>query len=113
MKLFLLATLASLHLVPALAQASGEADPAQSRAPPIARFTAAERIAADRERFANGSLAAQRMYGSDLQQPVPVVTLSHAEREAAALQRWNEVTALNKAGLLPLSSDLDYPPMAR
>lgn len=114
-----------MRLLPALAAAIGtlalstvhaqsylEVDGLGAKAPPMARFTPTERAQAADSRLQQGSTAARKLYGSDLHAPVPVVTATTEERRAAAQARWNEVSALNKAGLLPLSSDLDYPPGA-
>ena len=102
------ATIGLLVALPASA-CSGEADAAGSRAPPMAQFTPAERQAASQVRWQQGSTAVRKVYGSDLHEPVPVVTATRAERDAAAQARRARVSDLNKAGLLPVSSDLDYP----
>ncbi|SFM93602.1 hypothetical protein [Variovorax sp. OV329] len=106
------AAIGTLALSSVHAQSYLEIDGLGAKAPPVARYTAAQRVEAADSRLQQGSTAARRLYGSDLHAPVPVVTATAAERRAAAQARWNEISALNKAGLLPLSSDLDYPPGA-
>lgn len=108
----LAATVGTLALSAVHAQSYLEVDGLGAKAPPVARFTDSERLQAADERLKRGTAAARKLYGSDLHEPIPVVTATAAERRAAAQARWDEVSALNKAGLLPLSSDLDYPPGA-
>lgn len=102
-----------LGFSPVHAQSYLEVDGLGAKAPTMGSFSAAQRNSAAQERWQEGSAAARKLYGSDLHAPVPVVTASAAERHAAAQARWNEMSALNKAHLIPLSSDLDYPPGSR
>lgn len=94
----------------AFAQSSGEADPAQAKAPPTARTTPAERSEARTERRATGRKAARGpQMGEGQANPVTAPSQPRAERRAAASKRRAANTAANKAGQLPRGGNSDAP----
>ncbi|MGO4391697.1 hypothetical protein AB4Z46_10125 [Variovorax sp. M-6] len=94
----------------AFAQSSGEADPAQAKAPPTARTTPTERSEARTERRATGHKAARGpQMGEGQANPVAAPSQPRAERRAAASKRRAANTASNKAGQLPRGGNSDAP----
>ena len=95
----------------ALAQSSGEVDPAQGKAPPTARTTPAERSEARTDRRATGGEAARGPQMGEAQAN-PVTAPSkppRADRKAAASQRRAANAAANKEGQFSRGGNTDAP----
>lgn len=86
--------------LPALAQSSGEADPAQSRAAPSKKATPEEKAAARQARRKEGAEVARSATGADDSPSSAGVARKYAkeERKAAASKRRAETTAAAKRG---------------
>lgn len=94
----------------ASAQSSGEADPAQAKAPPTARTTPAERSDARTQRRASGSKAARGpQIGEGQANPVTAPSQPRADRRAAAAKRRSANTAANKEGQFSRGGSSDAP----
>jgi Ni/Co efflux regulator RcnB len=98
----------------ASAQSSGEADPAQAKAPPSAATTKAERTEARKERRADGAIAAR---GPQMQEgevrPTTGPKTTREERKAAAAKRRAANSAAMKAGQLSHGGSGDAPEKQR
>lgn len=94
----------------AFAQSSGEADPAQAKAPPVAKQTPAERAAGRTERKTTGAEAARGpQMGEGQSEPTATPKVSRKERQAAHAKRRAQVAEANKAGQLPRGGSNDAP----
>ena len=94
----------------AFAQSSGEADPAQAKAPPTAPTTATERSAARDARKTTGKQAARGpQMGEGQSQPVAGPKVASADRKTAASQRQAANRAANKAGQFSRGGNNDAP----
>lgn len=99
---------------PALAQGTGEADPAQSKARPTARTTPEERSAARTDRMAEGAQAARGpQMGEAERRPTTAPRVSSAERKAANARRIAENRKANKSGEFARGGNADAPERAR
>jgi hypothetical protein len=111
-KILLPASLALIQMVAtaAFAQSSGEADPAQAKAPPVAKQTTASRAAGHAERKATGQEAAHGpQMGEGQSEPTATPKVSSADRKAANAKRRATVAEANKAGELSRGGNPDAP----
>jgi hypothetical protein len=112
-KILLTAGLALIPMIAttALAQtSSGEADPAQSRARPVAPTTPAERSEARGERKESGAAAARGpQIGEGQPQPAAAPKVPREERRAAHAKRRAATGQANQAGQLPRGGNTDAP----
>lgn len=94
----------------AFAQSSGEVDPAQGKAPPVARTTPAERSEARTDRRATGGKAARGpQLGEGQANPVTAPSEPRAERRAAAAKRRAANSTANKEGKFNRGGNNDAP----
>lgn len=106
----LVVAMASMVASSAFAQSSGEADPAQAKAPPTAPTTKSERTEARSARKAAGAKAARGpQIGEGQVQPVTGPKVSSADRKAAASKRRAANRAANQAGQLSRGGNNDAP----
>ncbi|MDM0026186.1 hypothetical protein [Variovorax saccharolyticus] len=104
------ATLIQMVAGAALAQSSGEVDPAQGKAPPTARTTPAERSDARTERRATGREAARGPQMGEAQaNPVTAPSKPRADRKAAASKRRAANATANKQGQFSRGGNTDAP----
>jgi hypothetical protein len=102
--------LIQLAATAAFAQSSGTADPAQAKAPPMAKQTPAERAAGRTERQTTGQEAARGpQMGEGQSIPAPTAKVSRKDRKAANAQRRATVAEANKAGELSRGGSSDAP----
>jgi len=94
----------------AFAQSSGEVDPTQGKAPPVARTTPAERSEARTDRRATGSNAARGpQMGEGQANPVTAPSQPRADRRSAAAKRRAANSAANKEGKFSRGGNNDAP----
>src|SRR5690349_18443241 len=94
----------------AMAQSSGEVDPAQGKAPPAAKTTPAERSEARTERRASGGQAARGPQMGEAQaNPLTAPSHTRAERKAATAKRRSANAAANKEGKFSRGGNADAP----
>jgi hypothetical protein len=111
-KILLPASFALIQLVAtsAFAQSSGEVDPAQGKAPPVAKQTPDSRAAGRAERKTTGQEAARGpQIGEGQSEPTAAPKVSRADRKAANAQRRAAAREANKTGELARGGNADAP----
>lgn len=102
--------LMQMMTAPAFAQSSGEADPAQGKAPPSARTTLQERSSARSARKVQGADAARGpQLGEGPGKPAARPALAAGDRKDAAARRRAVNSAANKAGQFSRGGNGDAP----
>jgi hypothetical protein len=115
-KLFLTAGVALIPMLAttAFAQSSGEVDPAQGKAPPVAKQSPEQRAAGRSQRKSTGQQAARGpQIGEGPDRPEATAPVSSDQRKAATAERRASARAANKAGELPRGGDTDAPEKQR
>lgn len=111
-KILLTAGLALIPMIAstAFAQSSGEADPSQGKARPVAPTTPAERSEARGERKTTGAAAARGpQIGEGQSQPTAAPKVSREDRKAANAKRRASTGQANKSGELSRGGNTDAP----
>jgi hypothetical protein len=111
-KLFLTAGVALIPMLAttAFAQSSGEADPAQGKAPAVAKQSPEQRDAGRSQRKSGGQQAARGpQIGEGKDKPDPAAPVSTDQRKTASAQRRASAGAANKAGELSRGGNTDAP----
>jgi hypothetical protein len=111
-KLLLTAGIALTQIVAvtAFAQSSGEVDPSQGKAPPVAKQTPEQRAAGKSGRRSSGQQAARGpQIGEGPDRPEATAPVSSEQRQSGTAQRRSSMRTANKAGELSRGGSTDAP----